>query len=157
MDFQTPPWVCECMVNLLPLSALHVLEPTPGEGNLVRALEKRGHVVTAPDDFWMMEGQWDAVCMNPPFSPMSEGYRILFAVMEMTDEIVALMPWLTLINSKSRGEAIRNFGLRSLFHLPRDVFPGSRVQTCIIHMQRGWQGSAFFDFLEEDRGVVNVE
>ncbi len=154
-DFQTPVWVCKMMANLLqsaPYKVRSVLEPTPGKGNLVRALEDQGYAVTAPRDFWQVRGGWDAACMNPPFSPMSEGYRILFAVMDMTEVIVALMPWLTLINSKRRAGKIDKFGLRAVYHLPRDVFPGSRVQTCILHMQRGWHPQASFDFLEEGDG-----
>lgn len=65
MNFQTPPAVCDYMVNLLPPGTRTVLEPTPGMGNLVKALNK--YEVTAPDDFWKMSYQFfDAVVMNPP-------------------------------------------------------------------------------------------
>lgn len=153
MDFQTRPEECELMVGMLPARVKTVLEPTPGEGNLVRALKTHGYTVTAPTEFWDVAGQWDAVVMNPPFSPMKRGYKILYAVMDMTDIIIALMPWLTLINSVRRTTRILDWGLYSVTHLPRSAFPGSRVQTCILNMQRGYKHSPRFyfhpDFLSE--------
>ena len=140
MDFQTPPLICDYMVGFLPPHVETVLEPTPGQGNLVRAL--RGYRVTAPTEFWAVEGYFDAVVMNPPFSPMTEGYRILYAVMEMAEIVIALMPWLTLINAESRTSKIRSFGLKSVTHLPRSAFPGSRVQTCVLEMQKGYTGES---------------
>src|SRR6056300_890354 len=102
IDFQTPEWCCEYMVSLIPELSITVLEPTPGAGNLVDALNKNNFNVTAPVDFWAVTGRYDAVVMNPPFSPMQQGYDILYSVMDMTDNIIALMPWLTLINSERR-------------------------------------------------------
>lgn len=133
------------MVSLLPAGTSTVLEPTPGEGNLVRALN--GYQVTAPSEFWGVVGRFDAVVMNPPFTPMEEGYRILYAVMEMSDIIIALMPWLTLINSEKRTNDIESFGLKGVTHLPRSAFKGSRVQTCILEMHRGFMGMKSLRFL----------
>ena len=144
MEFQTREDVCRYMVSLLPDGACTVLEPTPGEGNLVRALE--GYEVTAPGEFWDVSGWFDAVVMNPPFTPMKEGYRILYAVMDMSDVIIALMPWLTLINSQGRTRGVVGFGLRSVTHLPRSVFPGARVQTCVLQMERGYSGDCGLSF-----------
>ena len=138
MDFQTPPNVCDYMVSLLPAGVETVLEPTPGIGNLVRAL--KDYKVTAPVNFWDVSGTFHAVCMNPPFTPMPEGYKILYKVMEMTDVIIALMPWLTIINSQRRTSDIKEYGLKSITHLPRDIFKGSRVQTCILQMIKGYNG-----------------
>ena len=36
--FQTPVEVCEYMASLIPDTAINVLEPTPGYGNIVRAI-----------------------------------------------------------------------------------------------------------------------
>jgi hypothetical protein len=142
MDFQTPQWICERMVQMIPSHAVTVLEPTPGEGNLVRALA--GYKVTAPDDFFTTTGRYDAVVMNPPFSPMRQGYEILYAVMEMSDTIIALMPWLTIINSEHRTRDIFSYGLKQISHLPRTAFKGARVQTCILEMSKGWIGDTIF-------------
>ena len=142
MDFQTHPAICKYMVGLLPAGVVSVLEPTPGVGNLVRALH--GYQVTAPSDFFRVSGSFDAVVMNPPFTPMELGYRILYATMQMTDIIIALMPWLTIINSQKRTDDIKAFGLKSVTHLPRSAFPGSRVQTCVLEMRRGYCADAIF-------------
>ena len=136
VDFQTRPDICRYMVGLLPDGVRTVLEPTPGAGNLVAAL--CGHDVTAPVDFWDAGGRYDAIVMNPPFTPMKEGYRILERCLGMSDVVVALMPWLTIINSQRRTGMVFDYGLRSVTHLPRNAFPGSRVQTCILEMRKGW-------------------
>ena len=72
--------------------------------------------------------------MNPPFSPMKKGYEILDICMEKGDVIIALMPWLTIINSNKRAQKIKEFGLQKVIHLPRSTFKGSRVQTCLISL-----------------------
>ena len=76
--FQTPQHICEYMGSLLPTNSGTILEPTPGKGNLVKVLEKKGTVV-APNDFNDVIGQrFDWVVMNPPFTPMKQGYEILY-------------------------------------------------------------------------------
>lgn len=146
MDFQTPIYVCDYMVNLLPPRCYKILEPTPGEGNLVQSILKKDHniEVHAAKDFWKVEGLFDAIVMNPPFSPMDMGYKILDKCMDMSNEIIALMPWLTMINSTKRTQKIMDFGLVSITHLPRNVFKGSRVQTCILQMSKGYSGITKF-------------
>ena len=141
-QFQTPESICKYMVNLLPHGVKTVLEPTAGDGNIVKVLH--GYSVTAPVDFWMTGGRFDAVVMNPPFTPMSEGYRIFFKCLEMSDVVIALMPWLTIINSGNRTRRIIEYGLKSVTHLPRNTFKGSRVQTCVLEMARGFNGVSKF-------------
>jgi hypothetical protein len=148
MDFQTPDWVCEYMSALLTGEHMRVLEPTPGEGNLVKSLQRRGHQVVAPNQFYKMSGWFDAVVMNPPFTPMKTGYEILERVMGMSHVVIALMPWLTIINSEQRTHDIKSYGLKSVTHLPRSVFPGSRVQTCVLEMRCGYIGNTLFHIIE---------
>ena len=144
MDFQTPEIVCEYMADFLPDNAGRILEPTSGMGNLVRVLERHGEVIS-PNDFFLLEEKWfDWIVMNPPFSPMKVGYDILYSCMGMSDNIIALMPWLTMINGERRTGDIMEFGLRSITHLPRTIFTGSRVQTCILEMRKGFDGETIF-------------
>ena len=144
-QFQTPNEVCFYMSTFLPQNAGSILEPTKGIGNLVKVLESKGSV-TAPDvDFLKFPKQrFDWIVMNPPFTPMKKGYDILYKCMEMSDNIVALMPWLTLINGEKRTKDIMDFGLVSITHLPRTIFKGSRVQTCIMYLQRGYNDKIEF-------------
>jgi hypothetical protein len=144
MNFQTPDYICEYMVGILPQGNKTILEPTPGEGNLVKALKEKSFNVIAPEDFWEISGRFDAIVMNPPFSPMETGYKILYKCMEMSDTVIALMPWLTIINSEKRIKKIMDFGLVSITHLPRSVFKGSRVQTCILTMLKHYGGQTSF-------------
>jgi len=156
-NFQTPEWCCKYMASLVPKKCKRILEPTPGKGNLVRALDRKGFSVTAPEDFFRFDldtpkkkKKFDCVVMNPPFSPMRTGYHILYKCMDMSKRIIALMPWLVLINSAKRTRDIFEFGLISVTHLPRKTFPGARVQTCILKMKKGWTKQTRLKYLERD-------
>lgn len=161
-EFQTPPVVCRYMAKLIPREAKSVLEPTPGNGNLVDAINDNGFNVIAPKNYF----QWkqhrvDCVVMNPPFSDKTTvyegapeyvkrltgsaiGYYFIYQAMDLSDNIVALMPWYTLINSKKRVNDFISFGLVSITNLPRSAFSGVRVQTCVMVMQRGFKGQTIF-------------
>jgi methylase of polypeptide subunit release factors len=63
------------MASFLPENAGTILEPTPGRGNLVKALESKG-VVNSPEDFSQMKIQsFDWIVMNPPFTPISKDMK----------------------------------------------------------------------------------
>ncbi len=144
-DFQTPKVVADYMASLIPDNCGTILEPTPGIGNLVKAVGKKG-IVTAPINFEdIAQGaRFDYAIMNPPFTPMKEGFRYLKEVMGMTDNIIALLPWFILINSERRINDITGFGLVSVTHLPRKTFPGCRIQCCVLEMKKGFNGQASF-------------
>jgi hypothetical protein len=124
-NFQTPLWTVKYMTSLVPEGVHSVLEPTPGLGNILRELEMK-YQVTAPVDFWDVNDRFDAIVMNPPFTPMKMGYEILYKCMEMSDNIIALMPWLVMINSEKRTKDIMHFGLKSITHLPQKPFQGGQ-------------------------------
>lgn len=153
-DFQTPPPVCNEMVSLLPPGVKQVWEPTPGEGNLVRALSDY-EVVTFPDYFEVDKKQrFDAIVMNPPFSiktafgvpdhykkvGMALGYHILHECMGMTDNVIALMPMFTISDSDRRLRHLKNYGLISITALPRKTFQYARIQTVVLQLQHGYLG-----------------
>lgn len=167
-EFQTPPEVCRYMASLVPPTAISVLEPTPGVGNLVKAL--CGFDVSAPADYFLLDKNltFDAVVMNCPFSSKSAnienmpnsfngkgmvfGYRILLECMKKSDNIIALMPWFTISDSDVRLRYIKKFGLKSITALPRKTFQYARIQTCILELQKGYQGVTefkVFDFIEK--------
>jgi hypothetical protein len=131
---------------MIPPNSHAVIEPTPGVGNLVRALRLRGYEVTAPaGDFWTdigPEQRFDAVVMNTPFS--EDGWKIVLRCMELSDHIIALQSWMVLINSEVRTKLLFDYGLKSVTHLPRRTFPGARVQTCVFEMCRGYRGDTIF-------------
>jgi hypothetical protein len=150
LQFQTSHWCCTYMASPLPQDCRTVLEPTPGAGNLVAALGDRD-ITTPAGDFWQEiapRNLWlDCVAMNPPFSLPLLGYQILLRCKAMTNHIIALMPWLTIINSARRTKLIRDYGLVSVTHLPRSTFPGTRVQCCILQMCRGFLGVTALRFI----------
>jgi type I restriction-modification system DNA methylase subunit len=74
-EFQTPYEVCRYMVSLIPVTAKTILEPTPGIGNMIAAIEGRFEDIniTAPDDFFLLDRnkKYDVVIGNPPFTSKS--------------------------------------------------------------------------------------
>lgn len=143
-NFQTPINICKYMASFLPKNAGLILEPTSGKGNLVKELQPYGNVIVPDNIYKMLESKFDWIVMNPPFTPMKQGYEILYKCMEMTDNIIALMLYLTIINGEKRNSDIMNWGLKSITHLPRNTFKGARVQTCILEMKRGYNADTIF-------------
>ncbi len=160
-DFQTPIPVCKFMVSLLPDGVKTVLEPTPGNGNIVSQL--KGYDVTAPKDYFQLEERrFDAVVMNPPFAlkytnvenapahvinkGMKMGYQIFFECLQRSDCVIALMPWFTISDSDIRLRAVKQYGLKSITALPRKTFQYARIQTAVLEMRRGWDGPTTFNF-----------
>lgn len=155
------------MSSLIPDWAVSVLEPTPGIGNLVNTIGP-AHVVTAPADFFQLPFQrFDCVLTNPPFSSkyafgmpehltkhgMRLGYHILTECMNMSDNVIALMPWFTISDSDVRLRALKRYGLISVTALPRATFQYARIQTMVLQLQKGYAGeTAFkvFDLLNDN-------
>lgn len=159
-DFQTPDNVADYMASLIPDHCHSVLEPTPGMGSLVIAAEKKGKQVTQAIDWWQLDKsqRFDAVLANFPFSsktffncpPEYEGkgmkvaYEQLKVVMEMSDNLIVLMPWFTISDSDVRLRMIKDYGLISVTALPRKTFQYARIQTCVLQMQKGYRGQTIF-------------
>ncbi len=162
-NFQTPISVCNYMVDMIPENSVKILEPTPGLGNIVNTLKakNRYQIVTA-DDFFLLNktDRYDCIVMNPPFSSKSAfiknvpegvdvtgmklGYYILTECMKMSNNIIALMPWLTIADSDVRLRYLKNFGIKSLTTLPRKTFQYARIQTVIIELENGYQEETIF-------------
>ena len=96
--------------------------------------------IYTPENFFEFHKQVDVIVGNPPFSPMNIGYDILERCFELSDNIIMLMPWLSLINSEKRTQMYRERGLKKVIHLPRKAFKGSRVQTCVMVFEQGYPG-----------------
>lgn len=156
-DFQTPFAVCDYMTGLLPVNASIVLEPTPGQGNLVNIMQQTGYKVEAWGNYFAesKDRRFDAICMNPPFSSryaygipekmtksgMALGYHILTECMQMSDCVIALMPWFTISDSDNRLESFKRWGLKSVTALPRKTFQYARIQTVVLELVKGWTGA----------------
>lgn len=150
------------MASMLPGDAVTVLEPTQGQGNLIKAVKKYNpeYRIIAPDDFFQLDpkSRFDAVIMNPPFSHktafgfpdrlkgsgMAIGYHVLHQCMEMSDYVIALMPWFTISDSDVRLRHLKQFGLISVTALPRSTFNYARIQTVVLQLQKDYPGSTEF-------------
>jgi len=160
-EFQTPPVVAEYMKSLIPEGVVSILEPTPGEGNILNLLSN--YQVTAPANFFALDPQrFDCIIMNPPFSMkyaygvpedlnmngMRLGYHILLQCMKMSDHVIALMPLFTISDSDVRLRYLKQFGLKSITILPRKTFKYVRIQTAVFELIKGWQEPTVFEAFE---------
>lgn len=159
-NFQTPPVVADYMAEMaseikLPrfsfpgISNIRILEPTPGKGQLVQALnDKMPWNVCFPDgDFWTSpcsEEEYHCVVMNPPFNPVLEMERFVKKCMLLAPNVIALLPWSYIINSERRLAELIAYGLVSVTSLPRKTFPGCRVQVAIFELNKGYAGQTEF-------------
>lgn len=175
-DYQTPDYVCDYMVSLLPESSLKVLEPTPGIGNLVKSLESKGFEVDYPKDYFLersriLKTEYDAIVCNLPFSAGSAildnapdhyksktglnfGYKMLFEMINLSDVVIALLPWCTLTDSDVRMRFLGKNGLKSVTTLPRRAFDYIRISTCVIEVEKGYVGPVefkVFDLLTDNK------
>jgi hypothetical protein len=140
VNFQTPPYLCNFIAEVVKQSLGPdelIVEPTPGAGNMVAALRAGGfqRVEYPPGDFfkWLPSAGPAAIVGNPPWSPMTKAYEILFRCLDMNPRLVVMvMPWMTLLNSDSRIQKLAAKGLNSIIALPRSVFPGIRAGCCIL-------------------------
>lgn len=160
-EFQTPPVVAEYMKSLIPEGVNTVLEPTPGEGNILKILGD--YKVTAPTNFFALDPQrFDCIIMNPPFSTkyaygvpdhveesgLRLGYHILLECMKMSDNVIALMPLFTISDSDVRLRYLKQYGLKSITILPRKTFKYVRIQTAVFELIKGWQEPTIFEAFE---------
>jgi type I restriction-modification system DNA methylase subunit len=171
MNFQTPPHIAKYMASMIPINSRTFLEPSPGAGNLVTAIRQRAEQfagamiqISAPTNFFYHPiGHYDCIVMNPPFSDkdgfgippelelkgMKLGYYFLNECLKRSDHVIALMPVFVITDSDVRNRQFYKFGLKSITLLPRKTFEYSRIQTCILEFEKGWNGLAFFKFYEE--------
>lgn len=161
-DFQTPLEVARYMAAMVPDTYKTILEPTPGQGCIVNALKEMGanYDITTPEDFFGLDkgSRFDCIVMNPPFSHkyafnvpahlnkagMRLGYHILLECMQMSDHVIALMPWFTISDSDVRLRLLYKWGLKSITALPRKTFQFARIQTCVFELEKGYKGETFF-------------
>ena len=165
-QFQTPKAVCDYMVSMIPKNTVSVFEPTPGQGNLIKALEHcNQYKIHTCEDFFLHDSKkkYDCIIMNPPFSSynaymvnapinaetrgMKIGYYILKECMKMSNEIIALMPWYTIADSDVRLNFLKSYGIVSLTALPRKTFKYARIQTCVMQLRSGYTKPTIFKTL----------
>lgn len=148
-NFQTPMVVGLFMASLIDGKPKNILEPTPGAGKLVSALQQKttGNIISPHRDFFKMthDIKYDCVVMNPPFTPMAQAMVFLEACMQLSDNVICLIPWFLITNSTGRTQKLFDFGLVSVTHLPRKTFPNSRIQCCVIKLKKEYKGKTSFD------------
>lgn len=116
--------------------------------------------VTAPLDYWELDKgkRFDAIVGNLPFSSktffncppefagkgMIVAYEQLKVLMNMSENIILLMPWFTISDSDVRLRMLKQWGLVSVTALPRKTFQYARIQTCVLQLDHGYAGPTEF-------------
>jgi hypothetical protein len=156
-DWSTAEWIVDRMfaemLQAVPMIGngqrnIRVLEPTPGEGAMLSHLKVKfalwdGIVYkAAKGDFFDMPVQKvDVAFVNPPFTPTKYMMEIMGRVFSFEPKVVvAVMPWLALVNSTRRMQNFIDKGMSKVIALPRRAFSGGRVQTCIVVIREGHTG-----------------
>lgn len=159
-DFQTPLPVAKYMQSLIPIGTKTLLESTPGIGNLIYGLSEKHEITAAIDFFRLDRKKYDCVIMNPPFTSNEAildyasrevkrltgskiGTWFLYEMLTWSDNVIALMPWYTIINSERRTQKLIDFGLVSIANLSRCWF-NTRIQLCVLQLKRGWNKQTVF-------------
>lgn len=160
-NFQTPKPVAEYMMRMAkkywdqhkeyPGDMAEVLEPTPGEGNLIKAGNDHGFTMYGPgsdQDYWnswvyqQKPNYFDMVIMNPPFNPHTEMTCFMEDAMNKAPYVVALLP-VNSITSHKKLTLFMNYGLASVTMLSRNTFP-NKVAVCILELKNGHSGITTF-------------
>ena len=146
------------MVDLIDKKPKLVLEPSIGEGNLIKALWKKypdakviGYdIVDTPlkddrllflkQDFLSANVEYipDLLLSNPPFTPMTLSYQFFDKCINIQKRGIYILPYLFLINSTNRPKIYSQIiNIKNIIHLPRNVFKNSRIQACILDVYEG--------------------
>lgn len=146
------------MVNLIKEEPKLVLEPSIGEGNLVKALWQKypntkviaydieetplkdDRLIFIKQDFLEAKIDYkpDLILSNPPFTPMTIGYDFFDKLVNIQQRGIYILPYLFLINSNSRPKKYsKTIQIKNIINLPRSVFKNSRIQTCILDTYEG--------------------
>jgi len=146
------------MVNMIEFEPELVLEPSIGEGNLIKALWdkypntkvvaydiedcpiKDNRLTFIKQDFLQANIKFkpDFILSNPPFTPMTLSYKFFDKCQQIQNRGIYILPYLFLINSTSRPrEYSQKLFIKNIVNLPRNVFKNSRIQSCILDVYRG--------------------
>lgn len=168
--FQTPSYVADYMVSLIDKEPKLVLEPSIGEGNLVKALWnkfpntkviaydiedcpiKDDRLTFIKQDFLQAEINFrpDLILSNPPFTPMTLSYEFFEKCHYIQSRGIYILPYLFLINSTSRPKKYSSeLDVRNIINLPRNVFKNSRIQSCILDIYEGTTTNTKYIWYEE--------
>ena len=164
-------YVAEKMVGLIDFEPKLVLEPSIGDGNLVKALWDRfpeckvigydieetilkdDRLTFIKQDFLTAEINIDVdlILSNPPFTPMTMAYKFFDKCVNIQKRGIYLIPYLFLINSSGRPKKYsQEFDLKNVINLPRSVFKNSRIQSCILDTYEGKTNTTNYTWYDED-------
>ena len=150
----TPKYLCKQIVNYFNPQGT-TLEPCSGTGNFLKYMDADFCEIDLGIDFLTIEGHWDWIITNPPYSQ----YRaFLNKSMEVADNIV----FLQLVNAtfyKARLRDMYNsgFGIKEILFIdtPKE-FPQFGFQMGCVHYKRDFK-SKLFSWLSEGKILRVVE
>jgi len=135
----TPLYLCKEMVDHYKPQGT-ILEPCCGEGNFLKYLPTADWCeITKGKDFLTLNGHWDWIITNPPYSI----YRsFLNKSMEVADNIVFLqLINATFYKARLRDMWNKNFGIKEIYAIktPKE-FPQFGFQMGCVYYKKNWIG-----------------
>ena len=158
------------MVDLIDKEPKLVLEPSIGQGNLVKALWRKfpntkviaydimdsplkdDRLIFYKQDFLSANIDYtpDLILSNPPFTPMTLSYQFFNKCIKIQKRGIYILPYLFLINSTNRPKIYsKNINIKNIIHLPRSIFKNSRIQCCILNIYEGTTNISYYKWYEE--------
>lgn len=145
----TPLYLCEQIVKHFNPQGT-ILEPCCGNGNFLKVMEADWCEIDKGKDFLSIDGHWDWIITNPPYSKYRD---FLNKSMGVADNIV----FLQLVNAtfyKARLRDIREkgFGIKEICYIdtPKE-FPQFGFQMGCVYYKKGYKGKVLLDLLKGER------
>ena len=131
----TPVWLAKKIVGHFKPSG-SILEPCAGSGNFLQVIKADWCEIDKGRDFLQVEGHWDWIITNPPYSKYRDFMNKAF---EVADNVV----FLQLINAiwfKARLRDMKNaeFGIKEIWMIetPKE-FPQFGFQMGCVYFKKG--------------------
>ena len=144
----TPIYICKQIVEHFNPTG-KILEPCCGNGNFLKVIKADWCEIDKGKDFLQVEGHWDWIITNPPYSI----YRAFFnKAMEVSDNIVFLqLVNATFYKARLRDMWSKNFGIKEIWCIetPKE-FPQFGFQMGCVHYKRNWRGETLITELVEE-------
>lgn len=132
-----------------------ILEPCKGQGSFMRAMpDCEWCEIDEGRDFLAIEGQWDWIVTNPPWSKFRQ---FLAKAMQCAGDVVFLVTmnhFFTKARMRDVAEAGFGFVEALLVPTPPKPWPQSGFQVAAVHLRKGYHGPMAFsdeNVLEQTR------
>jgi hypothetical protein len=149
-NVQTPSWLGKLLTEHFPLSG-SILEPCKGKGGIYDHLPSGSDWCEIEEgrDYFDIEGQWDYIISNPPYS---EYYPWMEKHFSDGRNVITIVPAAKPFNSVGFMQMARDYGnIKEIYVIGRvPEFPFG-FPVAAVHYQRGYRGKTLFSYYDGKR------